>query len=801
MNNSIKKTKMFLRTAISLLIISLFSSFAIPAPAKGGSAFGGKALLHSFGYRRAQAINYILSPRWASQSPDLKQKVLKALGETVKKYPKKTKHAATILNCYLDFDRCDLEQVRLNIDVLNMLSELPDEFKTLEIVLNAVDFIKYEGEQKENLRKAGLKFFRAISRELMFKKCVKNNNNKRAFPKDGNKNYYNEIGKYSLLTHIGEVKLGVLKLISENEIERNDARESLITSNLRLPFDTIKRFFSWSDIDTMRLVAEGNLGLIRAADKYKPSSKKKFSTYAVFWIKQFIKRFITRQKEELYVPVHVYQEMRTLCNTCEMLGVDILNTKNSDETVSSVTGIPTKKVSILRKKIAYRYVVLDDDSAGGNETCLSNGDLIGDPKIDPNEMTNKMMAESGKILLKELCVRIEQRIIRSKTEKNKDVLITILWKRFFHKVRGTEREETLEKIGLRHNITRERVRQIEQRLIKDVKKYANTSEEQMIIDNLVTFGYEKHKNSFAEFFMKIYKEFSFDAFCTDQISLIQKECSANIRNVMLGKLCQFSLLKRVKKGVYKISSIFQGNTNEETEENIIGVCRLKLHTTGKVRRTKSIMEQYNCQSDKIVAIRECIKMDLTHRLLKRMIAEAGIHKEPCTIRLWKGYTCGVQEDLPQCIRNAMKNGPYKIEFFELNEFEKLEHNNHSRGNGITILPFDRLSEPQKQTLGTTKAWFINMDFEKPILDPYAFVQLEAIIASGVAYLNNDDFTFNNLYKMLTESTDDIKVSIEKLKENPTLAIEYIFTLKPGKVHIDDLAPLNKRMKKLVDSAA
>jgi len=727
MNNSIKKNKMFLRVIISLLTVSLFSSSVTPA--------------------EAQAVTHSLSPRWASQSPDLKLKVLKILGETVKKYPEKIENAITIFDSYLDFTSSDVEQVRLNIAVLNMLAELPSEFKTLKIVLNAVNFIEYEGECKESLHQAGLKFFRSIPKKTMYKKRNGRNNLKYANLSKAEKIYCREIRKYHLLTHIGEIKLFVLKRMGESEEECHEARRCLITSNLRIPFDVVRKYFWWTSIDMNRLVSEGNLGVIRAVDKHDPCLGNKLSTYAEWWIKQFIKRFIKDQQEDLRLPVYVQQKISNFFRRCQETGLDPKDKSISDKSISVAIGMPV---------------------------------------------------EDAMRLLKKLFSRVEKRIKEKEIEFQQPRLIAILRERFVPKVEQTGLDKPLENIGKRYDLSRERIRQLESRVIKYIEREAVTPEEKILINNLLRASYEQSQNSFAEFLRIIYKTFNFQKFHRKKFPFDSEKYSLKERDRMFMRLTQFFVLRRVKQGWYKVNPIFQGKTDGETEENIAGLYNMTFEKRGK--RKMAVLDYCACSRDKIFTIKECVKMDLAHRLLGRMIAETSIERVPCTIRVWKGYATGVQEDLPQRVRNAMENGPYELKFLELNKLTDSANKNETCENEITILPFNRLSESQRKVLETGKIRFINMDFEKRILDPLVFVQLEAIIASGVAYLNNDDFTFNNLYKMLTDNDDDIKVKIEKLKENPLLAIKYIFILNPGKVNINDLNPLNERMKKLVDSA-
>ncbi|MBL7073026.1 MAG: sigma-70 family RNA polymerase sigma factor [Candidatus Omnitrophica bacterium] len=746
---------------------------------------------------------YTLSPRWASQSPLLKQKVLKALGETVKKYPERTENAVTILTCYLDFTNKDLEQVSLNTAVLNMLTAMPDKYKMLEVVLKAVMFMNYEGERKESLHQAGLKFFRSIPKKAMYKKRNGSNNWKHNNLSKAEKIYCRDVGKYPLLTHIGEVKLGVLKTMGKSAEERHEARQELITSNLRLPFSVVKDFFWWTGMDTNRLVSEGNLGLMKAADKYNPCRGKKFSTYAIWWVRQSIGRYIMNSEDEIRVPVHVHNQINAFTKKCRSVEIDSKNKNISDEEIANAIGMESKAVQTLRGVQNYAYIYLDGPIGSENASKdAPQTERIGAKDNGFEEVENKVMSDNEKSQLEKIFSRVIRRINDKKINAaRKFKMITILRERVQPKMEQTDKEKTLEEIGDEYDLTRERIRQLESKVKRYVKDAPVDKAEKVIVESLLHAGYKRSKDSSAEFLKKIYEMYKFDEFSRGKLSFLTKRYSVGVFNHMFIKFSRFSVFKKIKHGWYAINPIFKGRTIAETKENIAGIFDTTFEMGKKIREKKLVLNRYSCSKDQAFAIKECLKMDHAHRLLERMTVEHGMDRAPCIIRAWKGYAALAQEDLPQCIRDAMKNGSYEFKFLEIDKLVDLTRDKKPSENEITILPFSRLNESQKQTLKTTKAWFINMDFEKEILDPYAFVQLEAIIASAIAYLNNDDFTFNNLYKMLTDGTDDIKVSIEELKKKPILAMKYVFIISPGKVHVDDLRPLNERMKKLVGSSS
>jgi len=640
----------------------------------------------------------------------------------------------------------------------------------------------------------------------MFKKSNKNNNGQDFLFEGYGKRYYKEICQYPLLTHIGEIKLGVLKRMGESEEERLAARDCLITSNLRLSFDVVKKYYGWTGMDKNRLVSEANLGLIRAAKKYDPCFKKKFSTYAIWWMRQFLPRFIRSQQEDMRLPEHIHEELNKFLNKCREAKIDPRDRTITVEYLSEVTGFRIERIEMLLELMGSDYVFLDDsnfnsDSKNDGKSGMKNGEKIGDSAVSVEKVENKISMNNDREVLESFFVRVENRIKANEKPISAPRVVAIFRERFVPKVLQTGLEKTLEEIGNDCGLSRERIRQLEVKLIKHIENEAVTPKKKIFAANLVRMGCNGSQNSFAECLEGIYKTSGFREFNMSEHPFLCETYKSNTRSMILRGLVRLSILTREKKAVYKINPIFKGRTSAETEENFAGLFKMTFEKGVSIRKKSPVLERYTYSNDKTFAIKECIKMDLAHTFLGRLISEAGVDREPCVIRVWKDYANGTQEGLPQCIRDAMKDGPYKIKFFELDELITGAGENDTRENEITILPFNRLNRSQEQKLKDTKTWFLNMDFEKKILDPYAVVQLEAIIASAIAYLNNDDFTFNNLYKMLTDSTDDIKVSIEELKKNPILAIRFMFLLSPGKVYIDDLAPLNQRMKKLIDSAS
>jgi RNA polymerase primary sigma factor len=129
--------------------------------------------------------------------------------------------------------------------------------------------------------------------------------------------YLNEIGRYRLLTRAEEVQLA-----KRIEVGDEQAKERLINANLRLVVSVARRYQRQS-IPLLDLIQEGTLGLIRASEKFDWRRGNKFSTYAIWWIRQAIDRAVCSQAEPIRIPVHVYERRRRLARVRQALALDL----------------------------------------------------------------------------------------------------------------------------------------------------------------------------------------------------------------------------------------------------------------------------------------------------------------------------------------------------------------------------------------------------------------------------------------------------------------------------------------------
>ncbi|MFQ5735412.1 MAG: RNA polymerase sigma factor RpoD/SigA [Thermodesulfobacteriota bacterium] len=255
--------------------------------------------------------------------------------------------------------------------------------------------------------------------------------------------YFNSIKKYPLLTSREEIQLA-------DQIARGDqrARHKMIEANLRLVVNISKRYMG-RGFPLQDLIEEGNIGLIKAAERFRPSKGCKFSTYATYWIKQSIERGIANQSNVVRLPIHIMADISKVTKASRELMM-VLHREPDVRELSERTGFSgryVKKLDLVGKKSYSLEAFLPDGSGQSLLDRLEDvSSLSPDDLIDVARRADKIKDWIGML------------------DKNESDIIRL---RFGFDSNGAR---TLEEIGRTFGVTRERVRQIEVKALDKLKK-------------------------------------------------------------------------------------------------------------------------------------------------------------------------------------------------------------------------------------------------------------------------------------------------------------------------------------------
>jgi RNA polymerase primary sigma factor len=255
--------------------------------------------------------------------------------------------------------------------------------------------------------------------------------------------YLREIARTPLLTIQEEVDLA-------KRIKKHDkkAREQMIKANLRLVVKIARDYENYG-MPLLDLINEGNIGLMKAVERFDPAKGAKFSTYGAWWIKQSIKRALANQSKTIRLPVHVVDKVAHIRRAAMKLQ-EIFGREPTDEEIAEELGISRRRVTQYR---AAAVTPTSLDASLGDEDSNRISDVVEDERADtPYEQLEE---------------KTNTNLVRAMLGKLDDREATILQLRF--NLNG-EREETLEEIGKRFGVTRERIRQIQEMALTKLRK-------------------------------------------------------------------------------------------------------------------------------------------------------------------------------------------------------------------------------------------------------------------------------------------------------------------------------------------
>lgn len=261
---------------------------------------------------------------------------------------------------------------------------------------------------------------------------------------DAVRQYLREVGKYPLLSPEEEIEIG-------NRLKQgdSDAKETLIKSNLRLVVSIAKRFI-YSGVPFLDLIQDGNLGLMKAVDRFDVDKGYKFSTYSTWWIRQSIQRSIYDSGRLIRRPVHIEE-------TLKQINMYIRKQEQITGEVPSASQISKElKISLSKVKevLSYNSTPVSLESPIGEEEDSTLGDFVPDHRsnIEKEVMNEQLREDLYKAMDSVLTVK-EQAIVRMRFGLD-----------------NTGRYKTLEECGEYFGVTRERIRQIESKALRKLER-------------------------------------------------------------------------------------------------------------------------------------------------------------------------------------------------------------------------------------------------------------------------------------------------------------------------------------------
>jgi len=261
--------------------------------------------------------------------------------------------------------------------------------------------------------------------------------------------YFREIEKLPLL---GEEEL--VKLWCEVKRGSGRAKRKLIEGNLRLVVPIAKKYYR-PGVDFLDLIEEGNLGLIKAIERFEPKRGYRFSTYATYWIEQAIKRSVEIQTKTIRIPVHTWEALKKYLREWEKLHLKLGRYPTIEE-MKKQLNLTTRKIRNIVNIIAFSSGMssLDQPVSEDEETSLEETISEKNPTEAPDYLISLLKLHADINTAMQILLEKEKKIIRLRY--------------------GLEdgKNRTLEEVGKILKISRERVRQLEKRTLEKLKHYA-----------------------------------------------------------------------------------------------------------------------------------------------------------------------------------------------------------------------------------------------------------------------------------------------------------------------------------------